>query len=284
MNNDLFMNMTGLHSIDLNNNKLRSLPAGLFQNQHKLVSVFLANNILAKIPARLFQNLPSLETVDLSNNLLSDIPARLFQSLPSLETVDLSNNSLTIINSSAFVNLPALEKINIAANQLNYMADDAISLSLDLLEYIDLSKNQLTTIPTSILCLSNLQSADFSNNSITFYSFKESLEKIPPSNISSIFWEEVEDEAMSFKQFSFLSNKISTIDIKSSISHPRVLLFFHRFIVSLDTLVCDCKLYSFYNIMHSKEKIATPWNVHEFNQKILKCDNLIIYITNCCMT
>ena len=152
------------------------------------------------------------------------------------------------------------------------MADDAISPSPDLLKQIDLSKNQLTTIPASILCLNNLRDADFSSNSMTFYSFKESLKKIHPSNISSIFWEEVKDEAMSYKRLSFLSNNISTIDIKSSISPPLVLLFFHRFTVSLDSLVCGCKLYSFYNIMHPKTKIATPWNVHEFNTKMLKCD------------
>ena len=244
----------------------------LFQSLASLKNFNLSANILSDIPAGMCQSLPFLETVDLSGNSLTDIPAGLFQNLPSLKTVDLSLNLLTVINRSTFVNHPALVKINLAANQLNYIADDAISSSLDSLKYIDISKNRLTTIPASILCLNNLQDADLSGNYITFYSINESLKNIPRSKILSTLREEAEVKAMSFKRLSFLSNNISTIYIDSFDSMPLVLLFFHRFIILLDNLVCDCKLYLFHKIMHVKEGLTSPWDVHDFNKKILKCD------------
>ena len=248
VNVNLFVNVQGLYFIYLNSNKLSSIPAGLFWKQDDLISISLANNILA------------------------EIPIGLFESLPSLQDIDLSINQLTVIDSLTFENLPAIENINLAANQLTYMADDAISLSLHSLKYTDLSNNQLTAIPTSLFLISNLEGVELSSNFITFESIQESLRNTSQGKLLTLLWG-LNSNIMSFRWFAFHSNNISTIDMESpdQIFNSFISLLFHRFIVWIDSLVCDCKLYPFYNHMHDKLQQKTSWKVHDFNKHTLKC-------------
>ena len=264
----LFKSLPSLEHVDLSSNLLTDIPAGLFRSLSSLEHVHLGANSLTGIPAGLFKSLRSLKQVDLSFNSITDIPTDLFTSLPSLAHIDLNNNLLTFINSFTFQNLGSLTKINLAANQLKYIADYAISPSLNSLKHANLSKNQLTTIPTSIFVLPNLQDADLSENYITYESIKDTLKNLTQISMSHRFLQKLHDKPMPF--LSFLSNNISTIEMECLNNNyiSLVSFIFQHFIVSLDHLVCDCKLYTFYKLMHSKEK---QWMIHDLNKQTLKC-------------
>ena len=270
----LFKNLPFLENVDLSDNSLTDIPAELSKNLPSLKNVDLSDNSLTDIPAGLFKNLPFLENVDLSDNSLTDIPAGLFKNLSSLKNVDLSTNLLTTIHRGMFVNLPVLKIINLSANQLNYIAEDAISSSLDAVTHIDLSQNKLTTIPASIFSLHNIQDIDLRGTYITFYSIKKSLQKIPPSNISFILSETVQFEVLSYIHLSFPTNNISAIDFEylNFYPIPVISLFLRYFIVLLDNLVCDCEILSFYNCMDGKVKLTTQKEAHDFYKYTLKCD------------
>ena len=300
LNANLFVNMLGLRTIGLNSNNLRSILPGLFRNQVELTHIYLGENLLENIPEGLFQCLSTLEYVDLSDNSLTNIPSGLFRRLPSLKKVDLSHNSitgipeslfknlpslkkvdlsanmLTVMNNRIFEKLPAIEEINLAANELKYIADDVISRKLRSLKLIDLSKNQLTAIPTFIFLLRRLEMTNLSRNCITFESIKENFENTSEKQLMRIHKRYmVNNQPVSPKSLILSSNTISTIDIDSLVNNSVLLvsLLFHYFEVVLhdNNLVCDCKVYSFYNHMHDRGKPSTTWNVHSYNKNYLRC-------------
>ena len=275
----LFKSTSSLKNVNLSDNSLADIPAGLFESLTSLQNVDLSDNYLTHTTEGLFQSLPSLKYVNLSDNLLTDIPAGLFHSLPSLKDVDLSDNSLAVIHSRTFVNLPKLEIINLAENNLYDMVADAISPELPSVININLKKNQLTAIPTFIFLLCRLEITDLSSNRVTIESIKESLEKITSEQLKKKKckkYEGLDNKPVSSTRLIFGGHNISTIHIES-LNNSSVSLetfFFDYFRVLLDDnyFVCVCRVYSFYNHTHTKEKQKTTWEAHDFNKKNLKCE------------
>ena len=76
--------------LQLSNNQLSHLPAGVFQSLD-LRELHLANNSLASLPASLLEGQLGLEILDLSGNILmsAGLPTNLTQDLPNLLELDL---------------------------------------------------------------------------------------------------------------------------------------------------------------------------------------------------
>ena len=91
-------NLTGVTALDLENNALRSFPAGIFSEMTALTELSIAYNqtqasdSLMTLPAGLFVGLANLRTLRLEHNDLETLPDRIFQPLKQLTTLTLNGN------------------------------------------------------------------------------------------------------------------------------------------------------------------------------------------------
>ena len=91
-------NLTGVTALDLDNNALRSFPAGIFSEMTALTELSIAYNqtqasdSLMTLPAALFDKLVNLTTLRLEHNDLESLPDRIFEKLTNLTTLTLHGN------------------------------------------------------------------------------------------------------------------------------------------------------------------------------------------------
>ena len=91
-------NLTGVTALDLDNNALRSFPAGIFGRMTALTELSIAYNQTSGLgqpddPAgRLFVGLANLRTLRLEHNDLETLPDRIFEKLTNLTTLTLHGN------------------------------------------------------------------------------------------------------------------------------------------------------------------------------------------------
>ena len=91
-------NLTGVTALDLDNNALRSFPAGIFSEMTALTELSIAYNqtqasdSLMTLPAGLFGGLTNLTTLRLEHNDLESLPDRIFQPLRNLTTLTFHGN------------------------------------------------------------------------------------------------------------------------------------------------------------------------------------------------
>ena len=91
-------NLTKVTALDLDNNALRSFPAGIFSEMTALTELSIAYNqtqasdSLMTLPAALFAGLTNLTTLRLEHNDLESLPDRIFQPLRNLTTLTLHGN------------------------------------------------------------------------------------------------------------------------------------------------------------------------------------------------
>lgn len=92
--------------INLDNNRIESLPAGLFTGLSALRDVRLDGNRLTTLPSGLFNGLSSFWTVRLSGNRLRSLPAGIFSAMYQVNSIELHNNAFTSILANVFDGLP----------------------------------------------------------------------------------------------------------------------------------------------------------------------------------
>ncbi|XP_014813990.1 PREDICTED: trophoblast glycoprotein [Calidris pugnax] len=100
------------------------LQSGALRNLSRLE---LADNGLLLLPAGMFSALPALRHLDLSNNSLVGLRNVSFQGLGQLQSLDLSGNSLGVLRNGTlaqFRSLPALRRVRLARN--TWVCDCAI--------------------------------------------------------------------------------------------------------------------------------------------------------------
>ncbi|NXW43610.1 TPBG protein, partial [Nyctiprogne leucopyga] len=100
------------------------LQSGALRNLSRLE---LADNGLLLLPAGMFTALPALQQLDLSNNSLVGLRNVSFQGLGQLQSLNLSDNSLSMLRNSTlaqFRGLPALRHISLGRN--SWVCDCAI--------------------------------------------------------------------------------------------------------------------------------------------------------------
>ena len=128
-----------LSQLDLSNNELSHLPAGVFQSLD-LRELRLANNSLASLPDSLLQGQLGLEILDLSGNILMSpgLPTNLTQDLPNLLELHLSSNHLSHLSTHITEPLVNLQVLKVGDNQLKEIS---LSPRMINLANIDLSNN-----------------------------------------------------------------------------------------------------------------------------------------------
>ena len=93
-----FAGLSGIVRLDLDNNRLRTVPAGVFDEMTALTGLSMSYNqtgaadSLMTLPAGLFDRLTGLTSLGLAHNDLKTLPAHIFEKLTALDSLALDGN------------------------------------------------------------------------------------------------------------------------------------------------------------------------------------------------
>ena len=142
----LFHNLTHLHGLRFDHNRVASLHRDTFQNLKELLHLKMHHNLLTELDVGLFRGLDMLMNIDISNNLLTSLPVGLFRGVPKLKTLLLPHNQLTMLDVAIFQDSVNLKTLSLAFNQLRHIHAGLFE-NLAALTFLDLAANNLHSIP-----------------------------------------------------------------------------------------------------------------------------------------
>lgn len=143
--NDLQINL-----LELSYNRIESIETAAFDRMPKLVSFYIISNRIETIDAGWFRDCSKLAHLDFSSNAIRSLPANI---LPHLNddtntkiTLNLYRNEIQTIHPNAFSKLRRLRKLRLDQNELEEL-DENVFKDVDHLENLNLSRNNLTCLP-----------------------------------------------------------------------------------------------------------------------------------------
>ena len=250
----------------------------------------LNENRLTELPERLLRGLSELRTFEVESNLLTTIPSNLFQDLNKLAKISLKGNLITHILDYTFSALHGLNTIDISSNRLEHVSDKAIdpnSSDYMKLEKIYFSNNYLVDFPIFFLCTRRLWTIDLSANQISFEGLRRSLSRIAsPGVIQQANVESGSDTNSRFKPVAektiqLHNNKLEEFNVSSfnelEWENFEVVLNFFRLDLEGNMLLCNCRMYTFYEYMKSMDT-NTPRDyseigVEKYNLEHISCQS-----------
>uniref|UniRef100_A0A2H8TK33 Chaoptin n=1 Tax=Melanaphis sacchari TaxID=742174 RepID=A0A2H8TK33_9HEMI len=179
---------TPLEYIDLSNNELLAVPAGvLLKTGATLRHLLLAGNRIDHVDGTTFFDVPKLANLSLANNKLTIIPDNTFVGLTNLISLDLSSNSLRANFKELFhyvqnvrhlnledtglietppLPLPSLISLRLSKNKLEKISRSSMEM-LSRLKTLFLNDNKLSSSPSHAWSLlPSLKTLDLSSNPI----------------------------------------------------------------------------------------------------------------------
>lgn len=195
--NDLNLNLKTLSTLELSNNKIKSVDFRYFSTDLKnkldrlnlnsnglqylinlnelknLRYLSLASNKLNELYFSPITKLNHLIKLDLSKNLLKEVHRHMLGHMKNLTKIDFSYNLISLLDGSIFKNFKNLEKLYLQHNLLRKLDLNWFKSSL-MLNVLDLSHNQIEVIKSfenSMIHLANLKIIRLSNNKLISLSF-----------------------------------------------------------------------------------------------------------------
>ncbi|XP_067312058.1 volume-regulated anion channel subunit LRRC8D [Pseudorasbora parva] len=155
--------LTGLRSLDLQHNSLRTLEELLgLQHLRRLSCLRLAYNQVLALPASVGV-LRSLEILDLAHNQLQNLPSSLF-TLRRLRRLLLAGNLLEDLPSEVGA-LTLLSELDLSANRLERLPKELFGSCVEL-RSLNVSNNSLGSLPAGLCGLTQLSRLDLRGNSL----------------------------------------------------------------------------------------------------------------------
>ncbi|KAJ8282146.1 hypothetical protein COCON_G00046650 [Conger conger] len=108
----------GIVEIRLEQNLIKSIPAGAFSPYKKLKRIDLSKNQISDIAADAFSGLRSLTSLVLYGNKIAEIPKGLFDGLVSLQLLLLNANKINCLRVNTFQDLQNLNLLSLYDNKL----------------------------------------------------------------------------------------------------------------------------------------------------------------------
>jgi len=138
----LFPTMMSL--LDLSDNKLTRLHAGIFGHLSHVVTLRLSRNLIRDIGRDTFRSLGFIQRLDIDINNLTRLDVSMFSGAESLENLNLSHNQLQTID-SAFTRLTNLTRLDLRHNRLIELTRNTFKGLINL-RYLILTDNKLAHI------------------------------------------------------------------------------------------------------------------------------------------
>ena len=161
---DDFKGLTTLTQLDLSDNSLTTLPAGIFRDLSSLEMLWLKHNSLIELPKDAFLGLNSLTWLQLDYNNLITLPEGIFSGLSNLERLWVQEATLETLPDGVFDGLVALKELLLTNNHLRSTPEGVVR-GLSNLEYLRLDGNAVDIIPPgSFVGLGNLKQLYLSGN------------------------------------------------------------------------------------------------------------------------
>lgn len=148
-----------VEALNLGNNSLQELPAGLGSSLNNLRILLLRRNKFTSVPWVVFE-LGQLVELDMSHNCLKSLPESVGQ-LTGLKKLCLSHNKIQSLPVQMGA-LQSLEELDISFNDLHKLPCSFSNLAR--LRTLDADHNKLNQFPAEILALSELEELDCSGN------------------------------------------------------------------------------------------------------------------------
>lgn len=188
-----------LQVLELGGNKIDRLSDVTFMGMDSLISLDLSDNRISEVRAGVFKN-QYLNEVNVSGNLLEELPADTFSDLSILEVLDLSRNRISAVSDGAFDSIPRLKRLLLRGNRLSSYRGDFFSGSgggndTDL-HTLDLSDNELTYLyPESFARHPRLARLNFARNKFSFFptQFVRGLRSLSELDLSGNLIKNVDD-------------------------------------------------------------------------------------------
>ena len=160
-----FSGLTALKSLNLANNAIGSIPAGIFTDLAALEFLNMPHSI-TNLPANVFYSLSALKHLGFSSNNFGNPHASLFFSLSHLEKLYISGNKFTSLPANVFSNLRALKLLNLRSNDISSL-DASLFFKLSNLENLLLLGNEITSLDANVFSsLSKLKKLELRDNKI----------------------------------------------------------------------------------------------------------------------
>ncbi|XP_029466973.1 leucine-rich repeat and fibronectin type-III domain-containing protein 4 [Rhinatrema bivittatum] len=144
---DDFLNMSGLVDLTLSRNTIDSLQPYVFGDLESLRSLHLDGNRLTEIYEDDLRGMLNLQHLIINNNQLVSISVAAFDDfLLTLEDLDLSYNNLNTAPWEAIQNMISLHTLNLDHNLIAYIMEGTFA-ELYKLSRLDMTSNRLYTLP-----------------------------------------------------------------------------------------------------------------------------------------
>ncbi|XP_066248274.1 chaoptin [Euwallacea similis] len=136
--------LSNLETLDLSNNKFRTMPETSFHFLSKLRKLELQDNVIEIVHKGTFQSdiHSNLEQISLSFNNLRTVSQHTFVQLPKLQQLHLDDNKIDSLERRSFMNLEQLKRLNLKGNKLAAISYEAFQ-NLPELEHLDMSYNKI---------------------------------------------------------------------------------------------------------------------------------------------
>lgn len=115
----IFHNNTRLKTLNIRNNKLRSIHKNAFVGLAKLDSLKLDHNHLVDLPPQVFQSLKMMARLSIAYNRLRSIPENLFKYNSQLKVINFAANHIRELGTNVFRNPHVYTTINLQFNKIS---------------------------------------------------------------------------------------------------------------------------------------------------------------------
>ena len=157
-------NLTSLQMAEMNIDELKD---NAFSDIELLEELNLNNNRLSTIPSYAITKLPKLKTLSLNGNNIRKIGIGDFQGLLRLEVIELTKLPLHLIDQESFKDLPELTTLLLSDNSMLSYIDKRAFVRCQKLAILDMHNDMIETIQKETIdSLPSLRSLDLMSNPI----------------------------------------------------------------------------------------------------------------------
>lgn len=154
-------------TLNISNNEIPELPAGMLDNMTNLVNFYAEDNLIEDIPAGFFKNNKSLDWITLYGNKLKSIEKDDFAGLSKLTILDLGVNYIEKIADDSFADLTNIDMIGLSENELTDLPNGIFKPMGNTMTYLGIDGNRMTRLPKAVSDAKALKSLYAHENGMT---------------------------------------------------------------------------------------------------------------------